>query len=158
MTYFQTCTTINDVKALYRNLSKVHHPDMGGCTATMQAINNEYSFACAKLIAGGTLTPDEQEAEIINAEQYKSAINAIVDLPGITVELCGGWLWVSGNTYPVKDVLKTAGFFFASNKKMWYFRSPEYATNNRQKHSMEDIRSKYGSQAIRGGTYQRAIA
>jgi DnaJ-class molecular chaperone len=42
MIYFKDCTTIEEVKAHYKKLAKQYHPDMGGDTATMQAINREY--------------------------------------------------------------------------------------------------------------------
>jgi hypothetical protein len=154
MTYFKDCTTINEVKALYRQLAKQYHPDKGGDLQTMQAINNEYAFCIAKLAKGENLTAEQVEAEILNAEQYKNAINAIINLSGINIELCGGWLWISGNTYSYRNILKTNGFYFASTKKMWYFRSPEYATNNRQKHTIEEIRVKYGTQQINTSSYK----
>ncbi len=152
MQFFQNCKTIDEVKATYKALAKQHHPDMGGNTATMQAINSEYSFACASVLKGGNLSTEDIQAEILNAEQYRNALNAIMNLPGLNIELCGGWLWVSGNTFLHKDVLKANGFYFASAKKMWYFRSPEYASINRKKHTIEQIRTKYGTQNISGYT------
>lgn len=150
MTYFNSCKTLNEVKSTYKNLAKQFHPDITGydTTAIMQAINSEYSFAIAKIAKGGNLSTEEVENEILNAEAYKNAINVVTNLPGITVELCGGWLWIGGNTYPVRNSLKEAGFYFASAKKMWYFRSPEYAVKSTSKKSMEEIRTKYGSQII----------
>lgn len=38
----------------------------------------------------------------------------------IEIELVGSWIWVSGNTYPVKEQLKEAGIFWAGKKKKWY--------------------------------------
>lgn len=150
MTYFKDCCTLNDVKAMYKQLAKMYHPDLTGqdTTAIMQHINTEYAFCIAKLAKGENLTSEQVEAEILNAEQYRNAINAIINLQGINIELCGGWIWVSGNTYPHKDIFKANGFYFASVKKMWYFRSVEYATSNRRTHSMTEIRNKYGSHLI----------
>lgn len=42
MKYFENCHTLEDLKAEYRRLVKLHHPDCGGDTATMQAINDEH--------------------------------------------------------------------------------------------------------------------
>ncbi len=150
MTYFANCTTLNEVKAQYKALAKQFHPDLSGTdtTAVMQQINKEYAFAVAKLAKGENLSAQEVEAEILNAENYKNAINAIINLEGINIELCGGWIWVSGNTFAVKSILKGAGFYFASVKKMWYFRGVEYATSNHRPKSMDAIRTKYGSQQI----------
>lgn len=146
--FFTDCKTKEEVKKLYRELAKQYHPDKGGCLVTMQKINNEYTFAIAALLRGENLSHDEVEAEILNAEQYKQAVNAIINLEGIVIEICGGWIWVSGNTYTHKDVFRANGFYFASVKKMWYFRSVEYKTGNHKTRTMEQIRSKYGSQLI----------
>lgn len=150
MQFFNNCQTIEQVKATYKILAKQYHPDMGGNTETMQAINAEYTKACNTVLTGGDLTSEQIEAEILNAEAYKNALTAIMNLAGLNIELCGGWLWVSGNTYPHKETLKANGFYFASAKKMWYFRAPEYATSNRKKHTMDEIRVKYGSQLVAG--------
>ena len=40
--YFENITTINDLKKEYRRLIKANHPDNGGDTWVMAAINNEY--------------------------------------------------------------------------------------------------------------------
>lgn len=42
MKYFTNCTTLEDLKKEYRRLTMLHHPDRGGDTATMQAINAEH--------------------------------------------------------------------------------------------------------------------
>lgn len=155
MTYFKNCTTIADVKAMYKQLAKQFHPDIAGSEATiiMQQINAEYAKAIKLAAKGANLSEQDTEAEILNAEQYRNAINAIINLVGINIELCGGWLWVSGNTYQYREIFRNNGFYFASAKKMWYFRSPEYATTNRKKHTIDEIRAKYGTQKISTNYY-----
>lgn len=152
--YFKDCETLEAVKKLYRELAKQHHPDRGGDLATMQAINREYTIAI-HLIATGqkatnkTYSTEEAEAEILNAEAYKNAINAIINLDGIEIEVCGGWIWVTGNTYPHRQIFKANGFYFASKKVAWYFRSVEYKTHNKKDMTLEQIRGKYGSEKVK---------
>jgi hypothetical protein len=149
MKFFNNCKTLDEVKATYKTLAKQFHPDKGGDLETMQAINNEYSFICAKLAKGENLTAEETEAAILDAEKYREALEKIITLEGINIELVGAWIWVTGNTYPVKNTLKEAGFFFASKKIAWYFRSEEYKVCSRgRKMDLEEIRTKYGSQRI----------
>lgn len=38
MTYFTNCQTLNDLKAEYRRLALIHHPDLGGDTATSSSV------------------------------------------------------------------------------------------------------------------------
>ena len=68
-------------------------------------------------------------------------------MDGVEVELCGCWLWISGNTYAYKDHLKALGCSWASKKKMWSWHHQEDGSRfYRGKRSMNEIRSKYGSQ------------
>ncbi|WP_256004951.1 hypothetical protein [Pedobacter deserti] len=48
----------------------------------------------------------------------------------------------------MKDTLKRAGFFFASKKQAWYFRTAEYKVSKGGKKSLDEIRAKYGSEVL----------
>lgn len=157
--FFKGCETIEEVKALYKTLAKVHHPDKGGDVETMKALSNEYTFVCAKIAQGSGMSKEETEATILSAESYRDAINAIAHLDGLIVELVGAWIWVTGETRTHKDVLKGAGYIWAHKKLAWYFRTEEYKTRNRSKMTLDEVRNKYGSERIytgRGHTALRA--
>lgn len=147
MQYFNTCTTIEEVKQLYKKLAMQHHPDHGGDTETMQRINSEYAFACAKILKGENLSSEETEEQVRLSEEYRKVIEQIINLPNIIIEVVGNWIWVTGNTYPVKTHLKEAGLLFASKKVAWYYRAEEYKTKGGKK-TLEEIRRKYGSQKL----------
>ena len=147
MRYFQDCKTIDEVKATYKKLAKEYHPDLGGDTATMQAINTEYAFACASILKGENLTAEETDEQIRLSEEYRQVIEKIINLPGIIIEVVGNWIWVTGQTFPVKKQLKEAGLFFASKKVAWYYRAEEYKTKGGKK-TLDEIREKYGSEKI----------
>lgn len=148
MKWFNECKTVDEVKATYKKLAKEYHPDLGGDTATIQEINKEYAFASAKAIKGENLSEEEAENEIRFSEEYRRAIEKIIHLDDIIIELVGYWIWVTGNTYAVKSTLKEAGYLFASKKLAWYFRTGEYKVNKGGKKSLDEIRSKYGSEVI----------
>ena len=156
MKYFSACKTIVEVKALYKQLAKQFHPDLGGDTATMQQINNEYTFACAKILKGENLSSEEAEQQIKLSEEYRKVIEQIINLPHIIIEVVGHWIWVTGSTYPVKERLKTAGLYFAPKKHAWYYRAEEYKTTGGKK-TLEEIRRKYGSETIHSGYRSKAI-
>lgn len=153
MKFFQDCKTLDEVKARYRTLAKEHHPDRGGDLATMQRVNKEYAFACANIAKGANLTDEEVQSTILHAEQYRKAVEKIINLEGIHIELIGCWIWVSGDTRQHADHLKSSEngpkFFWAHKKQMWYFRGEEYKVRLKGK-SMEidDIRRKYGTERI----------
>lgn len=147
MKFFNGCNTIDEVKKLYKKLAMENHPDRGGDTATMQAINTEYAFACAKLAKGAGLSDEEADTEIRLSEEYRQVIEKIINLPGIVIEIVGNWIWVTGNTRPVKGTLKEAGFYFASKKVAWYYRNEAFKTRGNGA-PLEQIRAKYGSETI----------
>lgn len=148
MKWFNECKTLDEVKKTYKQLAKEHHPDLGGDTETMQEINKEYAFASAKAIKGENLSEEETESQILSSEAYREALEKIIHIDGIVIELVGFWIWVTGETYTVKVQLKEAGFFYASKKVAWYFRSEQFKVGKGGKKTLNEIRSKYGSEII----------
>ena len=66
---------------------------------------------------------------------------------GMDVELCGEWLWLKGNSLPVKDALKDLGFRWSGKKARWYW-SPNMKGYSFVNWSMDEIRVRYGSERI----------
>ena len=130
------------VKAAYRRAAMKYHPDKGGSTEMMQAVNEAYKYMQDHYGTLPSINTDQGYADRLN-----DAINAIVTMEGLVIEVCGLWVWVSGDTKAHKESLKAAGYFWASKKFMWYFR-PADQQGGRGKSTMEDIRTKYGSQSV----------
>ncbi|WP_214226663.1 J domain-containing protein [Pedobacter sp. B4-66] len=148
MKFFKDCKTLDEVKALYKKLAFQYHPDQGGDTATMQAINSEYAFVSARLVKGANLSAEETEQEMKFSEEYRKVIEQIIHLPSIKIEAIGLWIWVTGETFPVRSELKAAGLFFASKKEAWYYRSEMYKVTRGGKKTLDQLRHKYGSETI----------
>lgn len=157
MKWFNECTTLEEVKAQYKKFAKQYHPDLGGDTATMQEINKAFTDAIAKAIKGANLSEEEAESEILSSEAYRNAIEHIIHLDGITIEVVHRWLWVTGATFPVRATLKKAGFFFASKKLAWYFRTDNYKVSKGGKKNLDEIRLKYGSEVINDRRTQQRL-
>lgn len=154
MNYFRDCKTQEEVKAEFKRLAKINHPDKGGSVEVMQMINSEYTKAIKRVLSGSKFTESEIIEEILNAENYKKAVESVIHLDGLIVELCGSWLWVSGLTFKYKSVFKENGFYWAGAKKMWYFRGVEHKSKNTKKLSMEDVRRLHGSQMLNGSAFK----
>lgn len=151
--YFNTCKTIEDVKENYRKLAFENHPDRGGNVEIMKQINAEYDDAFKKFknihrtAAGETYTSKEENTE--PSTDFKDIINQIITFECITIELIGSWLWISGNTYKYKDNLKSLGFKWCSNKKMWSWHPEGSVKRSSKKFDIETIRSMFGSEEIK---------
>ena len=156
MIYFKECKTVEEVKAMYKTLAKQYHPDLGGDTATMQAINSEYAYACVKILKGENLTSEDTEEQIRMSEEYRAVIEKLMPITGIVIEVVGNWIWVTGATYPVRKELKEAGLFFASKKVAWYYRSEEFKSTGSKK-TLDEIREKYGSETVNSRQHNKAI-
>ena len=149
MKYFTNCETLEELRKEYKRLVKENHPDNGGSEEAIKVINVEYEISFH--ILEKTDTASSNKFNMREDEMLRAIINAIVNL-NIEIEICGSWIWVSGNTYSCKDELKSNGFHWASKKKMWYWHDPQEQTRSNGKTSMNDIREKYGSQVVRTAT------
>ena len=156
MVYFKDCNTLEQVKTRYRTLAKVFHPDCGGSNELMTKLNNEYSIACNTVLSSDGVATEDAQEEMRLSEEYRCVIEKIIPLPGIKIEIVGNWLWVTGNTYPVRQQLKQAGLYFASKKQAWYFRSEEHRTTGSKK-TLDEIRQKYGSSSVGNKSFTNAI-
>jgi len=158
MTYFKNPTSLDELKKQYRRLAMQYHPDTNPgreseMNEIMKTINAEHDRLFETLKHQHNATHDQQHQTTETAEEFRQIIALLLKLEGLTVELCGSWLWISGNTREHKEALKAAGCRWSSNKKMWYWRHPEHAGHyHRSKTSMDQIRSKYGSQVFEGRT------
>lgn len=63
MKYFASINDLSALKAAYKRLALENHPDRGGDTATMQAINAEYDAAFSRLKVAHNLAHPEQRTE-----------------------------------------------------------------------------------------------
>lgn len=152
MKYFMSCKTLDDLKREYRRLASIHHPDVGGDTATMQAINAEYDELHEVLKKAHNQQADEFHQTTETAEEFREIIEKLLRMDGLEVELCGSWLWIGGNTREHKDELKSAGCRWSSNKKLWYWHHSEEGRKwHKGSKTMNQIRNKYGSQTFRSG-------
>lgn len=147
MNFFHDCKTTEEVRKRYQQLAMKHHPDHGGSTEIMQEINRQYAEASARASQSNHESEEEAAHDRQMSEEYRQVIEAIITIEGINIEIVGNWIWVTGNTYSVRQKLKEAGLQFAGKKKAWYYRSEEYAATG-SKMTLDEIRAKYGSESV----------
>ena len=141
--------TQETIKQAYRDSCKKFHPDLNPMAGEemIKLLNNAYD--ALRDYKAENFAFVEGDVELEFGEKINNAIKILSGLDGVTVEICGSWVWVSGNTYPVKNTLKESGFKFAPQKKSWYFRPENWTSASRGAVDLEKIRDLYGSTVIK---------
>lgn len=157
MKYFVNCKNLDELKKVYKHLAQKHHPDVGGDTRTMQEINAEYEarFEVLKRSQNEQAAEDTTgtaRATTESAGDFIAIIDHLLKMDGLTIELCGRWLWIGGDTKKHKEALKAAGCRWSSSKKLWSWHFAEDGDKwHRGSKSMSQIRNKYGSTTFSRG-------
>lgn len=138
-------TSTENLKKQYRDLCKKLHPDFGGDEETFKQMSNEYQDLMMKGF-DKTFKAENNNQDI--SEDLKEILKSLIHIETLEIELIGSWIWVSGNTYEYKDLLKEQGFKWNNKRKKWYYTEQEYRRYN-AKGTFEDIRKTYGSQVIK---------
>ncbi|MCT7539047.1 hypothetical protein N5T82_04205 [Aliarcobacter cryaerophilus] len=136
---FQGVEGINEAKKIYKTLAKKLHPDVGGSEEDFKILNEIYN----NLIEHKIYFSNSSKIDI----ELEKIISLILHFENINIELVGSWIWVSGDTKEIKEKLKEIGFKWASKKKMWYYG--EMKAKNPNPKSMEEIKTKYGSETLK---------
>ena len=150
-TYFNPVpTTLEELKKAYHQLAMKHHPDVGGTKEAMQAINGEYEVLFGRLknvhknVKGETYEKPTNEVY----SDFIAIIDVLIRLPNIVVELCGRWLWITGDTKPHAKVFRSLGCQWASKKQAWFYHRPEDVARSNGNYTLGEIRDMYGSKVI----------
>ena len=156
--YFADCKTLDELRIAYRKLAAIHHPDIGGDVATMQAINAEHDRVFESLKAAHNASADEYHQTTETPEEFRRVVVELLKLSGLNIEICGSWLWIGGNTREHKESLKAAGCRWSSTKKLWSWHHAEDGQRwHKGTKTMAEIRSKYGSTTFARSTNSDAL-
>lgn len=161
MAYFKNVGTLEALRKQYKELLKQYHPDnANGSEEATKAINTEYDSLFKVLkdnhtAKAGCKTEDANKSTYENMKwdfaedvALREMLSKIIHLSDITIEICGAWIWISGNTYQHRKELKEYGFKYANNKKAWYYHTDAFRKKSNKKLSMNDIRNYYGSTEV----------
>jgi len=133
----------------YRIKAKQYHPDhKNGDLELMKLVN--IAFQTLEAINFQWTTGETAEGFKTRplTETISNLWDQIKHYKDITGELIGCWLWVAGNTYCIKDHLKSLGFRFAHNKKAWYYHEGEWRKHSRREFDLEELRNMWGAKDL----------
>ena len=167
MNYFLGLGTVAEIKAKFRDLAFQHHPDLGGDTAMMQQINDQYHKALQGANGQQSKGSDGKHHTYRYDEATEQAIAQKLDellslqLEDIDISIIGTWIWVTGNTKPCKAQLKETGLKWHNTRQAWYFNTTGYRGYSSNA-DLEELAKTYGVRNVdnlkkRGKNLQTAI-
>lgn len=162
--YFSNFSTVEQIKAEYRRLAMLHHPDRGGDTATMQTINRQYTEAL-KQCDGQHSKDDAGQPHIyrynaVREQEVMDTLHAILRVKmDAEVWLIGCWIWIMGDTRPVKDQLKALGCLWHSKRAAWYWRTAEQGKwRSHSQLGFDGLAEKYGAKEFTARQFNTEVA
>lgn len=161
--FFTGLNTVETIKKQYRELCKVHHPDLGGDEETMKTINAQYQQALKG--CHGQKSTDENGGEhtyTYNAEREEEIAQKLRDLlalkmAGVDIYLIGVWVWIKGDTKPHKDQLKELNCRWHKKNACWYYKPEGMRTFSSGK-GLDELARKYGARKIYDVKEERTLA
>ena len=143
--------TQEEIKAAYRSQANKYHPDKAQpadqekYTEMMKMINTAYDFLKS---LGKDIHVNVSTSKFYDfCKEIEDVLDRLYQLDGLIVEVCGNWVWITGNTKKHAPALGKNGIgcFYASKKQAWYYRPEEHKSSNHGGSSLDDIRARYGS-------------
>jgi hypothetical protein len=158
--WFFGSRTEREIKKRFHELMLIHHPDRGGNLQICQEIVGQYREALKSCQYTGVewngQHQDYQYDETLEKE-FEEAMNWAMTLTFCKIELIGTWLWVTGKTQPIRDMLKEKGFHWAKRKETWCFHVGLWRKNKKHFH-LDDLRARHGYQVLKEQEDQRAVS
>lgn len=152
--YFKDCINVQEIKAQYRKLCFMYHPDVSqidNAHDIMVVVNEQYHQA----LNGQHETQWQDQTGkahtyYYNAETEQHLMDKINELlaakmEGITIDLIGFWIWAGGDTRKHKETLKSLKLRWHSGRKLWYWKGIKGKTKYAKNLSIDDLKQSYGS-------------
>ena len=165
MRYFDALRTVEEIKKEFRRLIMLHHPDHGGSTATTQEIISQYHTALQR--ADGQTTKDSEDKPHTyhyNAATEQEIIDKIDELiaAGVTrsceIWLIGTWVWIQGETKPIRHLLQSHGCTYHGKRQCWYWQNGPERHRYNSKADLNDLAAKYGASKFRDKKEEKITA
>ncbi len=104
--------TRDQIKTSYRHLANRYHPDKNpNGLQEMQNINVAYDYL-SKI--------PKNEFPLQNHSNDENYLRYLRNVYGLTIYRRNGKIYVAGNSYPARNILKSWGFRWYKEKRVWW--------------------------------------
>jgi hypothetical protein len=145
---------IQNLRSAFRRLCLLLHPDKGGDRIEFGEMKKEYDNlikgACSVEGERARATGKRAAYTYEGEKAFMEKVQDFLNIAGVTVEICGSWLWLSGKTFISKDRIKALGAKWSTSKKRWFWSCYMSANKPRRSmyRSMAEVRNAYGSEVL----------
>lgn len=166
LNFFPNVNTVGEVKSLYRELAKLHHPDLGGDLEMMKQLNLAYQAKLASLDGQTRKGDDGNEYTYhYNSDREQAIMDKLQEILKAGtgkpwhVEIIGLWIWVGNTSRDDKDLLNKNGckLTWHNKRSKWYWK-PYRGKTRYSKKPMGHLRQAYGSQRFQTDQTGRAVS
>lgn len=141
--------TLEEVKKARRSLMLKFHTDINpNGEVFAKAINNAYDFLCKLTFPLNCESKLESKSYLFDL--FSDILKDFSHCNDVNFEICGVYLWATGNIEEYEDLFDKSPFTYASKKNAWYFCPKKLMGKRRRKKtfSMDEIRDRHGHQRI----------
>jgi hypothetical protein len=155
--YFNELMSIEETRNLFKQYCIQLHPDKPtGNHEEFCVMKSEYESIIKKLSSSES-SKDKPQYNFKGEQSIMDILEAVIRIKNLDIEVCGSWIWVSGDTKPAKDRLKDIGFKWSKGKNKWYYSPYMGQKKKRGRYSMSKIRNKYGSWTAKSTEKEQAL-
>jgi len=160
---FFNCKDLGELKTSFKRFSKLLHPDVNKDLDDIffKCMSNDYDSYYkihkvehmkenAKKYNNSNFSEDNIKEDDLNDDRFKNAIIELLKKEGIKTILKGTWLWIEGDTTPIKEELKLLGFQWGKTARAWFMSDSKNfkKSKNRRGWTKEKTSSVYGEKTI----------
>jgi len=163
--FFSNCKDLSELKNAFKRFSKLLHPDVnhGLSDIYFKEMSNDYDSYYKILKVShmeenakkynSSFDKDNIKEDDLKDDKFKQAIIDLLKKENIKIVMRGVYMWISGDTYQIREQLKQLGFFYSSGKKEWFLPdSKNFKKDGRRGRSKKEIVNKYGEKTIYDST------
>lgn len=153
--WLKNINTYDELKKAYRDIMKKYHPDLNPndekkCTEICKEINNEFEFLF-NILPNKRINKDGKEyetnKEFKTPQEYMNIINKLIKYSNLRIDIIGSWIWISGETKPIKETLKKLNFKWHNIRNAWYLKFTTYKSTLSNL-SFEELQEIYDGKTI----------
>lgn len=117
---FSTCQTLEALKSMYLNEYETHKSDREVIAELTRAWGKHFdSVKCLHVNKTGKIYSTENRDKHEAVSDFPMLVELVSGLEDISISIEGTWTWITGNTKPHKEALKSLGFRWSPKRRAW---------------------------------------